>query len=192
MIGARLAIGRRRRYTPSSPLSWGVRRHQGRGNKMTDKTCSIHGCGNIPVARGLCPSHYSKWRKTHNLLTGKLCSVPGCNGPQDGNGMCGKHAQRVRRYGDANYVTPENIRIENNRNAQPKLGQCVKTTYKKLHGRHEHRRVMEAYLGRILNRNEIVHHIDGNKHNNSVENLIVVTQSEHCKLHKFGGKKALT
>lgn len=35
----------------------------------------------------------------------------------------------------------------------------------------EHRIVMENYLGRILDTNEVVHHIDGNKKNNSIENF---------------------
>lgn len=35
----------------------------------------------------------------------------------------------------------------------------------------EHRHIMESYLGRILVKGETVHHIDGNKGNNSIENL---------------------
>ena len=32
----------------------------------------------------------------------------------------------------------------------------------------------------------IVHHIDGNTHNNKVENLKVMSQSEHARLHAIG------
>ena len=56
-------------------------------------------------------------------------------------------------------------------------------TYRKLNGRHEHRVVAEEKIGRPLRPGEIVHHIDGDKHNNSPENLAVMTQSEHIRLH---------
>ena len=46
-----------------------------------------------------------------------------------------------------------------------------------------HRIVMENYLGRILNKYEIVHHIDENKKNNDINNLQILTKSMHTKLH---------
>lgn len=49
----------------------------------------------------------------------------------------------------------------------------------------EHRLVMENKTGKYLNPNEIVHHIDGNVQNNSVENLLLLEdQSEHMILHR--------
>lgn len=42
-----------------------------------------------------------------------------------------------------------------------------------------HRRVMEEKLGRKLEPWEIVHHIDGNKLNNSPENLELTNRSDH-------------
>lgn len=116
----------------------------------------------------------------------RRCSVAGCDKPAKGgsHGMCGMHAQRVRRYGDPNYVTPEAQRRANSRAAMLKRVTEVKpTTYRKLHGRHEHRVIAEQMLGRPLKRNEIVHHIDGNKHNNDPSNLQVMTQAEHIREH---------
>lgn len=53
---------------------------------------------------------------------------------------------------------------------------------------YEHRLVMENTIGRFLSKKEIVHHIDRNRSNNTIENLqLVSSQSEHMKLHKFGG-----
>lgn len=56
-------------------------------------------------------------------------------------------------------------------------------TYVKLNGRHMHRVVAEKKIGRKLKRGEVVHHIDGNKRNNSPDNLEVTTQSEHIRIH---------
>ncbi len=47
----------------------------------------------------------------------------------------------------------------------------------------EHRLVMEKYLGRLLEKDEVVHHIDGNRTNNSIDNLDVMTKSEHSAIH---------
>jgi hypothetical protein len=57
--------------------------------------------------------------------------------------------------------------------------------YTKFLGRHEHRVIMEKHLGRSLRSDEIVHHIDGDKTNNDISNLIIMSQSEHAKLHAF-------
>lgn len=46
----------------------------------------------------------------------------------------------------------------------------------------EHRWIMEQYLGRKLSSNEHVHHIDGNPLNNSIDNLVILTNSEHQKI----------
>lgn len=55
--------------------------------------------------------------------------------------------------------------------------------YAKHYGRHEHRVIAERMLGRPLNSDEIIHHIDCDKRNNCPDNLLVMTQSEHSKLH---------
>lgn len=48
---------------------------------------------------------------------------------------------------------------------------------------YEHRYVVELYLGRYLEKNEFVHHIDGNKSNNNIENLDIVLNGPHVSNH---------
>ena len=48
---------------------------------------------------------------------------------------------------------------------------------------YEHRYVMEQYLGRKLKHGEEVHHIDGNKLNNDINNLVVLSTADHKKIH---------
>lgn len=48
-----------------------------------------------------------------------------------------------------------------------------------------HRVVVENFLGRLLNSNEVVHHINGNKKDNRIENLQVCDFKQHVKSHKL-------
>lgn len=61
-----------------------------------------------------------------------------------------------------------------------------KIGYVKRGGRHEHRVLVEAQIGRRLTFNEVVHHIDGNKHNNDLSNLVVLTRQTHMREHGLG------
>lgn len=48
----------------------------------------------------------------------------------------------------------------------------------------EHRYVMEKHIGRCLKSTEHIHHKDGNKKNNSIDNLEILGASEHMKSHR--------
>lgn len=54
-----------------------------------------------------------------------------------------------------------------------------------------HRIIMENHLGRILDNNEVVHHIDGDKKHNIIENLQLMTAAEHARLHAQKGRKMI-
>lgn len=49
----------------------------------------------------------------------------------------------------------------------------------------EHRAIMENYLGRLLDTDEVVHHLDGNKKFNDIDNLELCLKGEHARLHSL-------
>jgi len=113
------------------------------------------------------------------------CTAPGCDriSRYVTAHLCGMHEMRLHRYGDVNHVTSNEDRIKRCCEAQQARAVAKPTSYRKKQGRHEHRIVAEQMLGRPLKRGEIVHHIDGNRHNNAPDNLQVMSQADHLRLH---------
>lgn len=147
------------------------------GGNLKSGTVSSCGC----LAREL-----SSIRGKARKIEAPACSIEGCfeQAREYDRTLCRAHGQRMRRYGDPNYVTPEEVRIERLRDAQVARFPTVKpTTYRKLFGRHEHRVIGERIAGRPLLSTEHVHHKDEDKHNNDPDNLEVMTASEHLSYH---------
>ena len=65
-------------------------------------------------------------------------------------------------------------------------GTAAEHSYKKDKGRHVHRTIAEAAIRRKLKSSEVVHHINGNKHDNRNGNLLICKQAYHAFLHKTG------
>lgn len=138
--------------------------------------CNIPDCPRTRlIARGLCTTHYPQWRK--GILAASVatpsktartttfdgsCTVDTCDRHAKHLGMCDAHYQRVVTHGDPDASRP----------IVSRTGRYVdKDGYVVVHGVRENRAVMAEYLGRELLDTETVHHKNGIRDDNRIENL---------------------
>jgi hypothetical protein len=54
----------------------------------------------------------------------------------------------------------------------------------------EHRLVMAEHLGRMLDPSELIHHVNGDRTDNRVANLQIVSAAEHMRIEHTGRKRS--
>jgi hypothetical protein len=114
------------------------------------------------------------------------CSIPGCLKKHMAKKLCSMHYQRLKQNGDPKVLG----------HASPGSGFKTSTGYwafeKTINGKRivtlEHRKVWQEFNGQIPD-GVIVHHKNENKLDNRIENLQLITKSEHNTLHHSGKRK---
>ncbi|MEU4576623.1 HNH endonuclease [Nonomuraea sp. NPDC023979] len=103
-----------------------------------------------------------------------MCSVEGCDREHQGRGYCAAHLSRVARVGHPQVSLP----VRKNEGRYVDTDGYVQTHVQEGHpfrtkGQRvpEHRLVMELFLSRPLRAGETVHHKNGIRHDNRIENL---------------------
>ena len=68
---------------------------------------------------------------------------------------------------------------------QNKPGTTNKYVFTNIPGKTKHRELAQEILGRKLQTNEVVHHLDEDPRNNEPTNLVVLTRTAHNRLHLY-------
>lgn len=148
------------------------------------KNCSISDCEKPFYAKGLCKSHYSRARKYGDPLgkrlvnADKTCVGDSCDNPVFARELCHGHYQRVRNGVELDRPIGRAWR-EYPYEVTNSKGYVVVVTGRRLSDRiPKHRLVMEQYLGRPLLNHESVHHRNGDRSDNRLENLELWSTSQ--------------
>lgn len=146
-----------------------------------NRKCAQNGCQKKVQARGYCHAHYKRHARGMNMdapmphkNVGSRCAVSDCDQPSKTRGYCHLHYRRSMRGAQIDSpVPPKNPDGWGSWYKPSKSGYVLR--FRNVNGEREsqsqHRQVMEQHLGRALLPGENVHHLNGVRHDNRIENL---------------------
>lgn len=162
-----------------------LRAHAPKRGTTAPKACSVPECENSVDARGWCHGHHQRWLRHGDVHPDEplsrrkqpqdTCGVAACSRRAVAKGLCHVHRWRQRVLGDAMahlpikaptgegclshgyWKTPVPVSLRYYSNGERSIG--------------EHRLVMALHIGRPLRSDETVHHRNGVRTDNRIENF---------------------
>ena len=144
---------------------------------MDNMECTTTDCDRPQKARGLCSKHYEILRRTGSLTKtrptlGDCCVVDGCSERPVAKERCSRHYRVFASEGVDRDIRKMRPRGSGSINDGGYVMLYRPNHPNSKHGRiAEHRLVMSEHLGRPLTEHENVHHKNGVKTDNRLENL---------------------
>jgi len=149
--------------------------------------CSFDKCSRKSYAKNLCQSHYKMSLRGEELRTLrpregarlKTCTFDGCPKPHKGNNLCSGHNYQMKKFGELRPLKYNNPGEWGDWyiNGSGYLMR-TKTINRIRESQLQHRFVVEQYLGRQLLPGENVHHKNGIRDDNRLENLEIWVSSQ--------------
>lgn len=152
------------------------------------RACKLDWCDRPSHAKGWCHGHYRRNRLGTDMgkpfqaqmARGDGCSEQGCDRPHGAMGWCGMHYLRSLRA--ANMGKPVRAKNPGEWGAWFTRPNGYVNRVRKLDGRKEHqaqhRHIMEVHFGGPLEKHENVHHLNGVRDDNRIENLELWSTSQ--------------